>query len=54
MTPDQRDKLLHLHRQAMRAEAKLREGNGHPDDYKAYFAADDAFLEYLFSLPVTE
>lgn len=53
MTPDERDKLLDLHRASTNALARLHTGMGHPDDYTAYFDADDAFREYLFSLEVS-
>jgi hypothetical protein len=50
MTPDQRDHLLDLHRAAMRAQSHYVAG-----DCPAAVAdrADDAFRDYLFSLPVT-
>lgn len=50
MTPDERDKLLDLHRAAMRAEAHYLVGQG---TRAAADVADDAFRAYLFSLPVT-
>lgn len=54
MTGDQREKLLTLHRAATNALEQLHTGGGHPNDYRAYYAADDAFREYLYSLDVTE
>jgi hypothetical protein len=54
VTADQRDKLLDLHRTAVKALDKLRDGGGRPEDYRAYYAADDAFREYLYSLPVVD
>ena len=45
MTPDQRDKLLDLHRAATYA---LEAGT-----VKEFIAADDAFRDYLFTLDVT-
>lgn len=53
MTADQRDKLLDLHRKATAALDKVYLGGGHPSDHKAYFAADDAFRDFLFSLEVS-
>jgi hypothetical protein len=50
MTPDQRDKLLDLHRAAMRAEFNFAAGD---ISAKTLTDADDAFRAYLMSLPVT-
>lgn len=50
----QRDRLLELHRNATNALDKLHNGGGHPSDHTAYYQADDAFREYLYSLPVEE
>jgi hypothetical protein len=54
VTADQRDRLLDLHRASTGALEQLHTGGGHPADLKDYYAADDAFREYLFSLPVVE
>jgi hypothetical protein len=54
VTVAQRDRLLELHRASTAALERLTTGIGHPDDFKAYYAADDAFREYLYSLPVVE
>lgn len=53
MTVDQREKLLSLHRKAINALEKVHTGGGRPDDLNAYYAADDAFRDYLFSLEVS-
>jgi hypothetical protein len=45
MTPDQRDHLLDLHRKAVNMMAS--------GDISAFTVADDAFRDYLMSLPVT-
>jgi hypothetical protein len=46
---DERDKLLDLHRAAMKAEFAYGAGLG-----PASFYQDDAFRDYLMSLEVTE
>lgn len=53
MTAEQREKLLSLHRKAITALEKVHTGGGHPTDFKAYYAADDAFRDFLFSLEVS-
>jgi hypothetical protein len=50
VTPDQRDKLLDLHRAAVRAAEAFNAGYGRAVDMHD---ADDAFRAYLFSLDVT-
>jgi len=50
MNADERDKLLDLHRAAMRAQAVYDDG-GHPAPLDA---AEDAFRDFLFDLDVTE
>lgn len=54
MTGAQRDRLLDLHRASTNALEQLHTGGGHPNDYQAFYTADDAFREYLYSLPVVE
>ena len=54
MTAAQRDKLLELHRASTNALERLTTGTGHPNDFRAFYTADDAFREYLYSLPVVE
>ena len=54
MTADQRDQLLDLHRAATKALSALEVGGGRSDLHDAYYSADDAFRDYLFSLDVTE
>lgn len=46
MTAEQRAQLLTLHRKAVNMMAA--------GDITAYTAADDAFRDYLFSLPVQD
>jgi len=50
VTPDQRDKLLDLHRAAMVANVNHVSGDL---TTRELIAADDAFREYLFSLEVS-
>lgn len=50
MNADQRDRLLDLHRAAIKAGAAYAAGSG---PVAAYTAADDAFREYLMNLEVT-
>lgn len=50
MTPDQRDQLLDLHREAMREAEAIGANGGDPSQLAN---ADDAFRAFLFSLDVT-
>lgn len=51
MNVEQREKLLDLHRAAMRAETNYNQGIGSLQEAEA---TDDAFRQFLFSLEVTE
>lgn len=50
VTPDQRDKLLDLHRAAMTAQFNFDAGE---ISVRSLDATDDAFRDYLFSLEVS-
>lgn len=51
MTADERDRLLDLHRAAIKAGAAYAAGSG---PVTAYTAADDAFRDYLMGLEITQ
>ncbi|UKA69538.1 hypothetical protein [Arthrobacter sp. FW306-06-A] len=50
MTPDERDKLLDLHRKAIHTQCAYDFGNATD---RAMNKADDEFRDYLFSLEVS-